>query len=300
MARHINRWNSPASLAYWQQRLELMSQHNAQRISPERDQVQQELGFSDPEILTVDWSAPFAGEVQVNGMTDLGTGWTGRYFGECPIRISAIPYPGHGFLGWQDNLHTNLGLVDASHPMLELSLEDDDTFFAEFGPCLGGATLSVVSSEDGFQAQQEGSPVPLVYSWYLEGQWVADGPNFTPQGPGEYVLLGTGGNCTIAAPIAPWPPVSDDVVSSVEYEMPHPYDAGLSIVPNPARSTDFVSVRGEGQGSLSVYNAEGRKVWEKVSTALPLSLPCADWPAGVYAVRFQQGAGAETVRLLLR
>ncbi len=302
MARHINRWNSPASLSYWHQRLDLMSNHNAQRIAPERDQVQQHFGFSDPEILTVDWSAPFAGEVQVNGMSGLETGWTGRYFGECPLRISAIPHPGQGFLGWQNNLHTALGLVDASQPMLELSLEDDDTFFAQFGPCLGGATISVVASEEGFLAQQEGSPIPLAYAWYLDGQWVGEGPSFTPGVPGDYLLLAAGGNCTIAAPIAPWPPTEGDAdngVSSVA-PLPRPVQSGLSIVPNPARPADYIQVRGEGQGTLAVFNAAGIKVWEEAQTALPLALPCSDWPSGVYAVRFQVGDAVQKARLLLR
>ena len=300
MARHINRWSSPASLAYWQQRLDLVSEHNAQRIGPERDQVQQELGFSDPEILTVDWSAPFGGEVQVNGMSGLETGWTGRYFGECPIRISAIPGEGFGFLGWEDNVHTNLGVVDVTNPMLSLSLEDDDTFTAQFGPCLAGATLTITAAEDGFLAGQEGSPVPLSYAWYLEGQWVGDGPQFSPSLPGHYVLLGTGGGCTIAASAA-WPAVPESgVVSSVFTPQAPAVTEGVSVSPNPARAGDHVMVRGEGQGALSVFNGAGQAVFTVSHTALPVALPCADWPAGVYSVRFINGEDVRTARLVLR
>jgi hypothetical protein len=82
--------------------------------------------------------------------------------------------------------------------------------------------------------------------------------------------------------------------------LPRPVQSGLSIVPNPARPADYIQVRGEGQGTLAVFNAAGIKVWEEAQTALPLALPCSDWPSGVYAVRFQVGDAVQKARLLLR
>ena len=54
--------------------------------------------------LTVTTDTPKAGSVRVNtSVIDLeGGSWTGRYFKEYPVTLTALPNPGYRFAGWSD------------------------------------------------------------------------------------------------------------------------------------------------------------------------------------------------------
>ena len=292
MIRHVARWGSPVSIYYWETRLQLMRDHNEERADPERDQVRQHLGFSSPEELTVNWSAPFAGEVQVNGMRDLGPGWSAPYFGECPIRLAAIPIEGQGFLGWQSNIHTDLGLVDPADPFIEVALEDDDTFFALFGPCMEGASLSIAPDGAGLVADITGAG-PVEFTWYLDGVQVASGPECTPSTPGEYLLTASNAACTLFSAPWPWPDGMPDTPSSIPTDPAH---AELAVMPNPAQGAAMLL--GTGAGQVTVFGPLGQQVYHKAVVTLPCMLPAEDWEAGVYTIVFRDATGMRTVRMV--
>lgn len=293
MIRHVARWGSPVSIFYWETRLELMRDHNEQRANPEREHVRLQLGYSAPEMVTVNWSAPFAGEVRVNGMSDLGPGWSAPYFGECPIRLAAIPIEGQGFLGWESNLHTDLGLVDPTAPFIEVALEDDDTFFALFGPCMEGAELSVVSDGQALQAIITGSG-PVQFEWYLDGVLVSSGPECTPLTPGEYLLTAGNAACTLVAAPVTWPMAEDDTPSSVA-SLPS-RSPGLTVTPNPSDGPAVLN--GAGMGNLEVFGPRGELVFRTGPVVLPYTLPSDDWGAGVFTIAFRDGMETRHVRLV--
>lgn len=298
MAHHIELWDSPASLSYWQQRVEYMRSHNETRASPERIHVRDEFGYSDTELLTVSWSPPFAGEVTVNEMDNLSTGWNGEYFGECPIRIAAIPYLGFGFLGWQNNLHIDMGLVDANDPFVEVSLQEDDQFFAIFGPCLDGVELSIQATDDGLQAAATGSDEPLEFEWYLDGILVGEGSGLAPPVPGGYVLTATDGTCTLISDALTWPVSAGDEVVHVSEPVTLDAPLNLSVSPNPVASAAIVT--GAGEGDLTVTDAAGRTVFVAQNARLPFVLDAGLWAPGVYAVRLSSATGQQFTRLVKR
>ena len=170
MERHINMWDSPQSLDYWQYRIEYLQNHNADRVYPSREQLRNTFGFNATKTMTVEWTNPIGGEVLVNGMSGLGQGWQGTYFGECPVQLAAIPAEGYSFLGWEENGHTLLGLLDPALPFAEVALYGDDTFKALFGPCLSGVTVSIVEGDGMLEAIVSGSAQPLTVQWWLDGQ----------------------------------------------------------------------------------------------------------------------------------
>ena len=299
MVHHIDHWGSPASVAYWQQRVEHMRNHNEERADPERWQVAQEFGFAAPKLLTVNWSPPFAGEVRVNEMTGLNIGWDGLYFGECPIRLAAVPEEGYGFLGWQENLHTSLGLVDTSDPFPEVALTDDDQFFAIFGPCLDGVELSIAFGEGTLEAQASGSSQPLSFSWYLDGVQVGQGATLVPNATGEYILTATNGSCTLFAQPFPWPEGQGDGEGEVVGLANHaPAAPVLSVVPNPASGP--VVVMGAGSGDLTVIDPNGRICFAEEGVRLPFALDTEAWPSGLYAVSVHSAEGQRSARFVLR
>lgn len=290
MERHIEMWNSPASVEYWQFRVDLMQENNAARIVPSLEHVRGHFGFASPVTMTVEWESPVGGEVHVNEMSGLGNGWQGSYFGECPVRLAAIPSDGYGFTGWEANDHTELGLLDSSQPFAEVELNGDDTFKALFGPCLSGVTVSMMEVETGLEAWVEGGIQPLSFEWWLDGQWMGAGPSWTGEPVEGLVLTATNGECTLfSAPFGSEPVVSVDE-PSVQAKQ------GLSMFPNPAR--DRVLVQGRGQ-HMEVVNAWGALQFSQAVHGWPADLDVSSWPAGVYVVRTMGEQGFLSSRLVV-
>lgn len=299
MVHHIEQWDSPASLSYWQQRVEHMRNHNEVRASPERSQVRDEFGYSAPELLTVNWSPPFGGEVTVNEMVGLGAGWNGEYFGECPIRLAAVPGMGYGFLGWQNNLHIDMGLVDANDPFVEVALQEDDQFFAIFGPCMDGVDVSIQPTESGLSAAVTGGVQPLVFAWYLNGVLVGQGSGYTPAVPGEYVLTATDGNCTLITDALNWPVSPEEVVMNVtEHRPTEGVELELAVSPNPVFNAAVVT--GKGGGDLMVLDASGRAIYAAQDVMLPFVLDAGNWSPGVYTLRLSSQQGQQVTRMVKR
>lgn len=293
MGRHIDRWGSPASLDYWQYRVDFLAERNAARVFPSREQVRSHFGFAEPKAVTIEWSGLAGGEVQVNGWSGLGWGWQGAYFGECPIQLAAIPNPGYGFLGWEDNVHTQLGVLDPAVPFATVGLEQEDTFKALFGPCLDGVTVSLVSTSDGLTAVVEGSPQPLGIQWWLGGESVGSGPVWN--GPVEPGLLATASNgtCTVFSPAVT---EGEETVVSVVEPSATPQLA-LAVQPNPASGR--IQVQGRGH-RLTVFQSQGRVHSTREVGSWPVTLDVSAWPAGVYVIRTEGGpTGPESVRLVV-
>ena len=288
MERHIEMWNSPASLDYWQMRIELLQERNALRIDPSREHLRSHFGFNDAKALTIDWDSPIAGEVQVNGMSGLDLGWQGHYFGECPITLAAIPVEGYGFMGWEDNVHTQIGALDPTLPFAQLSLIGDDTFHAQFGPCLTGVDLSVFETADGLEAVVTGSAQPLTLQWWLDGLLVGSGSTWQGAGQEEVLVTASNGSCTLFSSAIEGQVMGVHAASS---EVPV-----LRAVPNSARGV----VRIEGRGrQLRVVNATGQVQHEQAVASWPVRLDLTGWPVGVYVLLAEGAEGVLTSRLVV-
>ena len=293
MERHIEMWNSPASVEYWQYRVDLMQENNAERILPSREHVRGHFGFAAPKTMTVEWASPIGGEVLVNDLSGLDNGWQGAYFGECPVRLAAVPAEGYGFLGWEENGHTLLGLLDPTVPFAEVELYGDDTFKALFGPCLSGVTVSIAETENGLEAVVEGGAQPLTFEWWLDGQPIGWGPNWTGEPVEGLVVTATNGDCTIfSAPFGSGPVVGvDEPVAITEAQ------SGLRILPNPARES--VLVQGWGD-RIEAINAWGALHHTQSVQGWPARLDVSAWPPGVYVIRTMGPQGVRSERLIVQ
>lgn len=290
MERHIDMWNSPASVGYWQSRIELMQNHNAERITPSREHVRGHFGFASPKTATVVWAAPWGGEVRVNGMSGLGLGWQGAYFGECPIQLAAIPDEGFGFEGWEENIHTANGQMDAALPFAHVELQGNDTFKAFFGPCMEGVTVSIIETETGLDAIVTGSAQPLTIQWWLDGQPMGWGSTWTGNPMEGLIATASNGTCTLfSSPFG-----SDQVTTVAELEaLDSPV---IGIIPNPARTVTVIQGRGD---RLEIFDARGQLRHEQSVPAWPVHLDLDGFATGVYIVRTSGAHHAHTARLVV-
>ncbi len=291
MERHINMWDSPQSLDYWQYRIEYLQNHNADRIYPSREQLRNTFGFNATKTMTVEWANPIGGEVQVNGMSSLGQGWQGAYFGECPVRLAAIPAEGYSFLGWEENGHTLLGLLDPALPFAEVALYGDDTFKALFGPCLSGVTVSIVEGDGMLEAIVSGSAQPLTVQWWLDGQPIGWGFTFSGVPVEGMIATASNGECTVFSE----PYGEGQATGVIAYGKPATF--ALSLMPNPARG--MLQVQGQGD-RLEVFSAQGKVQYAEQVQDWPVQLDVSAWPAGVFVVRVSGANGSSTERLIVK
>jgi hypothetical protein len=125
---HTRRWRAPSSLKLWQDHVEYLRSFARQRPLPVQTHLKEYFRLRGPVELTVATVHPDQGWVQVNSLhidASPHSPWTGLYFMDVPVTITAVPAPGHRFLGWQ-------GRQDLDTPSLELSLAEHTMLRAEF------------------------------------------------------------------------------------------------------------------------------------------------------------------------
>ncbi|MCF0070491.1 CotH kinase family protein [Dyadobacter sp. CY261] len=114
---NINRWNRPSSYATWESNINLMVNFATNRPNVARGHIQSQFALNDgTQVIDVDVSNKAHGYVRVNTI-DIQPGtlgvsadpypWSGTYFKNVNIALTAIPKPGYKFLQWE-NLTTHI------------------------------------------------------------------------------------------------------------------------------------------------------------------------------------------------
>ncbi|HZK34979.1 MAG TPA: CotH kinase family protein [Bacillota bacterium] len=109
---HIYRWNTMGSINDWQHRVNVLANFAQNRPGAMYSQLNNVLKLKGTSRLTLDCNDD-KGYIQVNnvhikkdevGIADMPYPWTGMYFNEFPVTISAHPYEGSSFTGWEGDV----------------------------------------------------------------------------------------------------------------------------------------------------------------------------------------------------
>ena len=93
------RWPSPAR---WESGVEALQDFARRRPDLLREQAAWRLGLGDVVTLTLNVSPEGAGTVFVNG-EEVGGSWSGAYFADTTVWVTAVPEPGYTFAGWESD-----------------------------------------------------------------------------------------------------------------------------------------------------------------------------------------------------
>ncbi len=153
---HIQRWSSPASKAVWESNVNETITFAQQRSPYIRDHIRGKFGLPAQHDLTLNVSDTAGGYVKVNtieitastpGVDTMPYPWTGIYFQDIPITLTAFTQPGYTFSHWQEG-----ATVVSSDPVLTLS------------SLTGGRTLTAVFGDGSCRSLSSGS-------WFEASRW---------------------------------------------------------------------------------------------------------------------------------
>jgi|LSQX01.1.fsa_nt_gb hypothetical protein len=116
MAQHINRWESPPTIRYWNSKIDIMIDFAQQRPFYQRQHIREHFDIESDIDVTLDVSNTEAGYIRINtinitpdtpGVPEDTYPWTGIYFHNIPIEIEAIAEPGFVFSHWTGSINSD-------------------------------------------------------------------------------------------------------------------------------------------------------------------------------------------------
>ena len=126
---HYNRWST--NINNWQSNLTVMKNYFVQRPAYMRNFIRQRFGLPAQYVLTLAIDSPVKGNVQLNSLKIDVANWSGIYFQNNPVTLSAIPKPGYKFLRWTGAVESTDNAItvnmDQAKKINALFISDDET-----------------------------------------------------------------------------------------------------------------------------------------------------------------------------
>ncbi|MFC1552569.1 CotH kinase family protein [Candidatus Latescibacterota bacterium] len=127
MADHIARWPESIipeigypldSMDHWIANIESIKSFSEKRPDIVRSQIIEEFGLSGTADVSLAVSSPEAGAIKINSIIPDKLPWSGIYFKDIPIQLTALPNLGYRFAGWTgtelgDSISTTITLTDS-------------------------------------------------------------------------------------------------------------------------------------------------------------------------------------------
>ncbi|MEN8155614.1 MAG: CotH kinase family protein [Bacteroidota bacterium] len=138
MSNHAVRWGG--SYSNWLSRSNELKDFARLRPDIMRRHIENHFGLTEQWELGVDVSDQDAGYVHLNTIFLNDFPWSGIYFQDVPVQITAIPKTGYRFTGWSG------GVVSGS-PLIEIDLNSALTVTANFEIDPGDSIIPIVINE---------------------------------------------------------------------------------------------------------------------------------------------------------
>jgi hypothetical protein len=135
MPNHIERWGG--DIDQWYGNINVVHQFGNQRISIVFNHVGNYFGLNESSNLNLSVVPPDAGAVSISGLTIPDNSWSGEYFNDIPIEISAISNPGYIFSHWEGSSELDKDItatLDGDLNLTAVFVEDDSIGIMVFIP----------------------------------------------------------------------------------------------------------------------------------------------------------------------
>ena len=138
MYNHIGRWGG--NYQNWLNRTEDLKYFGRNRTGYVQSHIIHQFGLGGKHQLTVNVLGEGAGSIRLNTIVLRQFPWSGTYFEDVPIQLTAIPLPGHRFREWT-------GAVNSTEASIEVDLNSASSIFAVFESDPNPDPLCVIINE---------------------------------------------------------------------------------------------------------------------------------------------------------
>jgi len=110
MPEHVNRWRGPETMQEWEDEVASMRDFARKRPAVQREHILSHFRLRGSVDVTLDVNDHEGGHIRINtidiqpgkvGIPDHPWPWSGVYFHDVPVTITAVPAVGYEFAGWE-------------------------------------------------------------------------------------------------------------------------------------------------------------------------------------------------------
>lgn len=143
---HRNRWGH--SLNSWYQHIDIMKNYFNQRPAVMRTILMNRFNLPRTHEITTTIDDVNRGSIQLNSLSLKESNWTGVYFENNPITISAVPQTGYEFDRWS-------GDIETTDVKIEINLTGDMSIMAHFKAINNASISPIVINEINYKSADE-------------------------------------------------------------------------------------------------------------------------------------------------
>ena len=194
MPAHFEKWSG--SMAQWDDATEVLIEFGRHRGPHVRRQIMDHFGLDGSALISLEVDPPGAGVIQLNSLLIETFPWSGQYFKQNPIQLTAVARRGYRFIGWEGE-----SVTKEASAAVELSAKAAmRAVFAQAGKGSGPVVINEINynsavdfDPDDWVELYNDNETPIDLSGWMLSDSLDDHvfllPRGTVLGAGEYLVL---------------------------------------------------------------------------------------------------------------